>query len=53
MISEAESVLCVGGGPTGIESACYIKETYPDKHVGICQSGPTLLPKLYGAHQIA
>lgn len=34
-IRSAKSVLVCGGGSTGVESACYIAEKYPDKRVGI------------------
>jgi len=30
-IKDSPSVLCVGAGATGLESASFIKETYPDK----------------------
>ena len=49
-IKDAKSVLCIGGGYTGIVSCSYIKESYPDKTVGICQRGKTLLPSIVGAH---
>lgn len=48
-----KSILCVGGGPTGVQTAAYIKETMPYKTVGICQRGEKLLPHLNGAHDIA
>ena len=32
----ASSILCVGAGPTGLETAGYLKEFYPEKKVGIC-----------------
>ena len=49
-VREASSILCIGSGATGIESCSYIKELYPDKKVGICQRGKTLLPNSSGAH---
>ena len=48
----ATSILCVGAGPTGLETAGYLKEFYPDKVVGICQRGPKLLPAFGNAHDI-
>lgn len=45
-VSEAKSVLCIGGGPTGIESAAYIKEKYPDIHVGVATRGAALLSNM-------
>lgn len=35
-LKAAKSILCIGAGATGCESACYIKDTWPDKKVGIC-----------------
>jgi NADH dehydrogenase FAD-containing subunit len=43
-IKDAKSVLCVGAGSTGIEMAGYLKDSFPDKKVGICQRGNILLP---------
>jgi pyruvate/2-oxoglutarate dehydrogenase complex dihydrolipoamide dehydrogenase (E3) component len=48
----ASSILCVGAGPTGLETAAYLKEFYPDKKVGICQRGPKLMPAFENAHGI-
>ena len=50
-IQEAGSVLCVGAGPTGLETAGYLKEKYPDKTVGVCLRGKTLLPAYNGGHE--
>jgi thioredoxin reductase len=49
-MKKASSILCVGAGPTGLETAAYLKEYYPEKRVGICQRGPKLLPLFEGAH---
>jgi len=38
------NILCVGAGATGVETACYLKETYPEKTVSICQRGAKFLP---------
>ena len=35
-VSSAFSILIVGAGATGLESAGYIKEKYQDKRVGVC-----------------
>ena len=51
-IKEASSVLCVGAGATGIETACYLKEFYPHKTVGITLRGNTLLKRIPGAHPL-
>jgi NADH dehydrogenase FAD-containing subunit len=51
-MAAASSILCVGAGPTGLETAGYLKEFYPDKRVGICQRGPKLLPQFANAHDI-
>lgn len=48
----AKSILCVGAGATGCESACYMKEAWPDKKIGICQRGDKLMPDIKGAHYI-
>jgi len=34
-IKKAKSVLCIGAGPTGVESAGYLKDAYPDKTIGV------------------
>ena len=52
-VKAAKSILCVGGGATGCETAAYIKEAHPKKTVGIALRERTLLPKLNGAHPIA
>lgn len=49
----AKKILCVGSGPTAVEVAGYTKETYPDKTVGLCHRGETLLPDLPGCHESA
>ena len=51
-MAKASSILCVGAGPTGLETAGYLKEFYPDKKIGICQRGPKLLPAFDNAHDI-
>jgi pyruvate/2-oxoglutarate dehydrogenase complex dihydrolipoamide dehydrogenase (E3) component len=51
-LKAAKSILCIGAGATGCESACYIKETWPDKKVGICQRGNVMMPDITGAHSI-
>jgi len=50
-IKQAKSVLVGGAGATGLESAGYIKEKYPDHKVGVCLRGKTILPYIPGAHQ--
>ena len=51
-MNKASSILCVGAGPTGLETAGYLKEYYPDKRIGICQRGQKLLPAFDNAHDI-
>lgn len=51
-MAKASSILCVGAGATGLETAGYLKEFYPDKKIGICQRGPKLLPAFDNAHDI-
>jgi len=43
--------LIAGAGATGLESAGYIKEKYPDHKVGVCLRGKTLLPYIANAHK--
>jgi thioredoxin reductase len=53
-VKNASSVLCVGAGAVGIESATYIKEAYGQtKTVGVCLRGNVLLAQLQGAHAMA
>ena len=52
-VRRSKSILCVGAGPTGVQTASFIKEKYPTKKVAICQRGEKLLPKIPGAHDIA
>ena len=49
-IEAAGKVLIAGAGATGLEAAGYIKEKFPDKQVGVCLRGKTLLPYVTGAH---
>jgi NADH dehydrogenase FAD-containing subunit len=49
-IKNAKSILIVGGGATGVESAGYIAEKYSDKKIGICQRGDKLVASIPGAH---
>jgi NADPH-dependent 2,4-dienoyl-CoA reductase/sulfur reductase-like enzyme len=43
-IKASKSILCVGAGPTGLETAAFLKESCPEKRVAICQRGDRLLP---------
>jgi len=47
----AKSILCIGAGATGIETASYLKETWTEKTVGICQRGNVMMPDIPGAHK--
>ncbi|KAI8898387.1 hypothetical protein BC833DRAFT_590172 [Globomyces pollinis-pini] len=55
-INESQSILLIGGGPTSIETAAEIKETYPQKEVTIVSNGllsrtdidPSYIKKLRG-----
>lgn len=42
-VKEANSVLIVGGGPTGIETAAFMKEKHPEKRVAICTRSNNLM----------
>ena len=42
-ISQSNSILIVGGGATGLETAGQIAEKYPAKKVGIVSRGQKLL----------
>lgn len=52
-VEAASSILCIGGGSTGVETAGYLKEMKKDKKVGLCQRNTLLLPEFQGAHDIA
>jgi NADH dehydrogenase FAD-containing subunit len=51
-VKESQTVLCVGAGPTGLETAGYIKETYPEKRVAVCLRGEKLMPSYFKAHNV-
>lgn len=51
-LKAANSILCIGAGATGCESACYLKDTWPDKKIGICQRGNVMMPDIPGAHEL-
>ncbi|ONK57512.1 uncharacterized protein A4U43_C09F1260 [Asparagus officinalis] len=42
-IKSSESILIVGGGPTGVELAAEIAIDYPDKRISLVHNGPRLL----------
>lgn len=45
-IHNANSILCVGGGPLGIELACHLRRAHPyDKRIGILEKENGLLPR--------
>lgn len=50
-IRKAKSILVIGGSVTGVESASYIAERYPEKKVGISELDSKLLARLKGAHE--
>jgi NADH dehydrogenase FAD-containing subunit len=52
-VKNASSILCIGAGPTGIETSTWMKECYPDKKVGIAMRGKILLAGLNNAHPLA
>ena len=52
-INSANSILCVGAGSTGIETAGYLKEKHPDKKIGIALRGNVICKNLNGAHKVA
>lgn len=51
-IRNAKSVLIIGAGNTGVETAAYMAEKYPDKRVGIADIESKLLFKINGAHDM-
>lgn len=51
-IEAAGKVLIAGAGATGLEAAGYIKERFPDKEIGVCLRGKTLLPYVKGGHKL-
>ncbi|KAI8323905.1 hypothetical protein GQ54DRAFT_338380 [Martensiomyces pterosporus] len=46
-LQAAESVLVVGGGAVGVETAGYVAATYPEKQVTLVHSGERLLPTYF------
>jgi len=52
-IAASKSVLCIGAGDTGVETAGWLKENNPDKVIGICMRGDTILKAIKGAHKVA
>ena len=52
-IKSSKSICCVGTGPTSLEVAGYLKESFPDKEVAVCCRGQTILAKYPGAHAAA
>ena len=52
-IKAAKSVLCIGAGATGIETAGWLKEFYPKKVIGISMKGEKILKNVKGAHEVA
>lgn len=52
-MAETPSILCIGAGETGLETAGWMKEAYPDKVIGVSMRGNTILRGVDGAHKIA
>jgi len=52
-IKAAKTILCIGAGPTSIETAGYLKQTFPEKEISICCRGDKVLSKYHGAHDKA
>jgi NADH dehydrogenase FAD-containing subunit len=52
-MKETPSILCIGAGETGLETAGWMKEHYPDKVIGVAMRGTTILRGVDGAHQVA
>jgi apoptosis-inducing factor 2 len=50
-VLDANGILIIGGGPTGIEAAGYIAEKFPNKKVGIIEMAPKLVGPIKGAHE--
>ena len=49
-MKETPSILCIGAGETGLETAGWMKEHYPDKVIGVAMRGTTILRGIDGAH---
>jgi len=45
-IAAAKTILVIGGGPTGVEMASELVETYPEKEITLAHNGPNLLDLL-------
>jgi NADH dehydrogenase FAD-containing subunit len=52
-ISNSKSILCIGAGDTGLETAGWLKESYPHKVIGVSMRGDTILKAVKGAHKLA
>ena len=52
-LAKANSILIVGCGATGLESAGWLKDKYPSKKIAVCQRGKVLFPNFPGAHDVA
>ena len=52
-MKETPSILCIGAGETGLETAGWMKEAYPEKVIGVCMRGDTILRGVDGAHKVA
>ena len=52
-LAKANYILIVGCGPTGLESAGWLKDKYPSKKIAVCQRGKVLFPNYPGAHDVA
>ena len=50
-VKEANKILIVGGGTTGVEAASYLAEKFPHKKIGIIQRAPKLIKEHEGAHE--
>lgn len=51
-LKAAKSILCIGAGPTGLETAAYMKEEWKDKKIGVCQRSKTMMPMFEGMHEL-
>ena len=52
-MKDTPSILCIGAGETGLETAGWMKEAYPDKVIGVSMRGTTILRGVDGAHEVA
>ena len=47
------SILIAGAGAVGLEAAGFLKDSFPDKQIGVCVRGQKLMSTVNGVHEVA